>query len=174
MLKSDKESVIKDLNERFGRTKAAVVAEFSKLSVATVTNLRRKFRESNIEYRVIKNTLAKLAAKGTALEILSEDFVGPIGLALSYGDVIAPAKIISEFTKDLESIKIRSGMVDGKRIDAAGVKTLAKLPGLNELRATILGMINQPAGKVVRTIAAPGSQLARVLQARVDQLGKQS
>ncbi len=169
MLKSEKELVIKDLNGKFARTKAAIVAEFSKVSVETVTKLRKKLRDGGVEYKVLKNTLAKRAAKGTPLELVSDDFHGPVAVALSYGDVIAPAKILSEFIKDLETIKVRSAVIDGKKTDAEGVKALAKLPGLNELRAKILGMINQPAGKLVRTIAEPGSKLARVLQARAAQ-----
>lgn len=172
MHKSEKDAVIKELNDKFSRAKAAVVAEFRKLDVAAVTSLRKKFRDGGVEYRVIKNTLARRAAKGTSLESLSDDFRGPIAVALSYSDVVAPAKILTDFAKDLETIKIRSGVVDGKRIDLNGVKALAKLPGLPELRATLLGLINQPASRLARTIGAPGAQLARVLQARKDALEK--
>ena len=174
MQKSEKEAVIKELSEKFARAKSAIAIEFTKVNVETVTKLRKKFRDGGVEYKVLKNTLAKRAAKGTPVELVSEDFVGPIALAISYGDVVAPAKILSEFIKDLETIKVKSAVVEGKKVDAKGVQALAKLPGLPELRAKILGMINQPAGKVVRTIAAPGSQLARVLQARADAMGKQS
>jgi len=169
VLKSEKEEMIKELHEKFSRTKSAVVAEFSKVDVETVTKLRKKFREGNVEYKVIKNTLARRAAQGTDLAVIADDFTGPVALCLSYGDVVAPAKILAEFTKDLEDkIKIRSGVVDGRKVDVAGVKQLAKLPGLNELRAQLLGMITQPATKLVRTIAAPGTQLARVIQAHAD------
>ncbi|NTX14276.1 50S ribosomal protein L10 [Myxococcus sp. CA056] len=171
MLKSEKEEMIKELHEKFSRTKSAVVAEFSKVDVETVTKLRRKFREGNVEYKVIKNTLARRAAQGTDVAVIADDFTGPVALCISYGDVVAPAKILTEFTKDLEDkIKIRSAVVDGRKVDAAGVKQLAKLPGLNELRAQLLGMITQPATKLVRTIAAPGTQLARVIQAHADKL----
>jgi len=173
VLKSEKEAVIKDLKDRFTRAKSAVLAEFKKLDVETVTKLRKKFRDGGVEYKVLKNTLAKLAAKGTSLELISEEFVGPVALAISYGDVIAPAKILTDFAKDLETIKVKVGVVQGKRISSADVKALAKLPGLPELRARLLGMINQPAGKLVRTIAAPGAQLARVLKAREESLAKQ-
>jgi len=171
--KSEKEIVIKELNEKFARVKTAIVAEFSKLDVETVNRLRKKFRDGGVEYKVIKNTLAKRAAKGTSLETVSDDFTGPVGLVLGYGDVVAPAKILSDFIKDLETIKVRSAVVEGKKVDANGVKALAKLPGLPELRATILGMISQPASKVVRTIAEPGAKFARVLKAREEALGKQ-
>jgi large subunit ribosomal protein L10 len=168
VLKSEKEELIKELSEKFARTKTAVVAEFSKVDVETVTKLRAKLRDGKVEYKVLKNTLAKRAAKGTSVEAIAEDFTGPIALAISYDDVVAPAKILSEFIKDMETIKIRSAVVEGKRIDVNGVKALAKMPGLPELRAQLLGMLNQPAGKLVRTIAAPGSQLARVMQAHAD------
>ncbi len=168
MLKSEKEELIKELSEKFARTKTAVVAEFSKVDVETVTKLRAKLRDGGVEYKVLKNTLAKRAAKGTSVEAIAEDFTGPIALAISYSDVVAPAKILSEFIKDMETIKIRSAVVEGKRIDVNGVKALAKMPGLPELRGQLLGMLTQPAGKLVRTIAAPGSQLARVMQAHAD------
>lgn len=174
MLKSEKEELIKELNEKFARAKAVIVAEFNKVNVDTVTRLRKKLRDGGIDYKVLKNTLAKRAAKGTSVEVISEDFTGPIAVAVAYGDVVSPAKIFTEFIKDLETIKIRSAVVEGKKVDAKGVQALAKLPGLPELRATLLGMINQPAGKLVRTIAAPGSQLARVLQARNDAQSKAS
>jgi large subunit ribosomal protein L10 len=158
--------MISELNDKFTRAKAVVVAEFSKLDVATVNRLRKKLREGKVEWKVLKNTLARRAAKGTSVEKVSDDFTGPVATAISYDDVIAPAKILADFAKDLETIKIRSGVVQGQKIDKAGVVALAKLPGLNELRATILSMINQPATKLVRTIKEPGGALARVIKAK--------
>jgi large subunit ribosomal protein L10 len=172
VLKSEKEALIKELNEKFAKATAAIAVEFNKVDVATVTKLRKKFRDSGIDYKVLKNTLAKRAAKGTPIEVVSDDFNGPVALAIAYGDVVTPAKVLSEFIKDMETFKVRSAVIDGKKIDANGVKALAKMPGLNELRAKILGMMTQPAGMLVRTLAAPGGQLARVIQARVDSQGK--
>lgn len=166
MLKSEKEALIKEMNDKFTRAKAVVLAEFSKVNVETVTKLRKKLRDGGVEYKVLKNTLARRAAKGTAAELISQEFKGSVAVALGYKDVVTPAKIFSEFIKDLETIKVRSGVVDGKRIDAAGVQALAKMPGLNELRATLLGLINQPATKLARTIKEPGGALARVIQAK--------
>ena len=169
MHRSEKEQVVQQLNEKFSRARAAIAVEFGKLSVATVTQLRRKLREGKVEYKVLKNTLAKRAAQGTPIEQVSDDFVGPVALCLAYDDVVAPAKILTDFIKDLETVKVKSAVVEGRKIDARGVQALAKLPGLPELRATILAMINQPATKLARTIAAPGTQLARVIQARAEQ-----
>ncbi len=166
MLKSEKEQQIKDMNDKFTRAKGVIIAEFNKLDVDTVNRLRKKLREGKVEWKVLKNTLARRAAKGTSVEKISDDFVGPVAAAISYDDVVAPAKILTEFVKDLEAIKIRSGVIQGQKVDKAGVIALAKLPGLPELRATILSMINQPATKLVRTIKEPGALLARVIKAK--------
>src|SRR5260370_13480981 len=117
MLKSEKEAAVQELKEKFTRAKTAIVAEFSKLDVATVTNLRKKFREGGVEYRVIKNTLARRAPKGTSRELGSDDFSGPIALALGYTGVVAPANILADVLNDLETIKVRSGVVSRKHID---------------------------------------------------------
>ena len=166
MLKSEKEILIKDLTDKFTRAKGVVLAEFNKLDVDTVNKLRKKLRDGNVEWKVLKNTLARRAAKGTSVEKISDDFVGPVAVAISYDDVVAPAKILAAFVKDLETVKIRSGVIQGQKIDKAGVQALAKLPGLNELRSTILGMINQPATKLLRTIKEPSGALVRVIKAK--------
>ena len=174
MEKREKEVLIRELNEKFARARTAIVAEFSRLNVETVTRLRKKFREGGVDYKVLKNTLAKRAAKGTPVEVVSGDFTGAVAIAIGYDDVVAPAKILSEFIKDLETVKIRSAVVEGKKTDAAGVAALARLPGLPELRAKIVGMLNQPAGKLVRTVAEPGARLARLIKARQEALEKQN
>ena len=166
MLRSEKEKLQQELNDKFKRAKAVIVAEYQKLDVDTVNRLRKKLRDGNVEWKVLKNTIARRAAKGTSVELVSDDFVGPVATALSYGDVVSPAKILTEFIKDLESVKIRSAVVEGKKTDKAGVMALAKLPGLNELRAMILGVINQPATKLARTIKEPSGALVRVVAAK--------
>jgi large subunit ribosomal protein L10 len=92
---------------------------------------------------------------------------------MSYSDVVAPAKILADFAKDRDNFKIRTGVVEGKLIDAKGVQALAKMPGIQELRGKIAGLIAQPATKLARMIGTPGQKLAQVLKAREDQLGKQ-
>ncbi len=163
MNRTEKEAVIDQLHAKMAKAKAAILAEPKGLDVATVTELRRKCREAKVEYRIVKNTLAMRAAKGTPVEPLSEKFVGPTALVMSYGDVVAPAKILADFAKDRENFAIRIAVVEGKVIDAKGIQALAKLPGLNELRAKIAGVIAQPASKLARLIATPGQQLAQVL-----------
>src|SRR5512133_2745444 len=123
------------------KARTAILAEPRGLDVATVTELRRKCREAKVEYKIVKNTLAQRAAKGTPVEALVDRFVGPTALVMSYTDVIAPAKLIADFAKDRETFTIRTGVVEGRVIDAKGVLALAKMPGLQELRATIVNMI---------------------------------
>ncbi len=172
MNRTDKEQVIRELHEKMAKAKAAIVAEPRGLNVATVTELRKKLRDSKVEYRVVKNTLAARAAKGTSLEPLAEKFVGPTAIVMSYDDLVVPAKLLVEFMKDRENFAIRTAVVDGKVVDAKGIQALAKLPGLQELRAQLAMMINQPATKLARVIGTPGQQLARVIAARRDQLEK--
>lgn len=174
MNRTEKEEVIGELHAKMAKARAAIVAEPKGLDVETVTALRKKLRDAKVEYRVIKNTLAKRAAKGTSVEVVSDKFVGPTALVMSYDDVVAPAKLLAEFMKDRENFAIRGAVVEGKLVDAKGVAALAKLPGLNELRAQILGMLTQPATKIARIVGTPGQQLARVLGARKEQLEKQS
>ena len=172
MNRTEKEEVISQLHALMVKAKAAILAEPRGMNVATVTELRKKFRDAQIDYKIVKNTLAQRAAKGTPVEALVEKFVGPTALIMSYSDVVAPAKIVVDFAKDRENFAIRSAVVEGKVIDANGVKALAKMPGLQELRATIAMMIAQPATKLARMIGTPGQQLAQVVNARKEQLGK--
>jgi large subunit ribosomal protein L10 len=170
--RTEKEEVIGQLHEKMARAKAAILAEPKGLDVATVTDLRKKFRDAKVDYKIVKNTLAQRAAKGTPVEPLVEKFVGPTALIMSYDDVVAPAKILVDFAKDRENIAIRTAVIEGKVIDVSGVKALAKMPGIQELRGTIAMVIAQPATKLARMLGTPGQQLAQVLNARKDQLEK--
>jgi large subunit ribosomal protein L10 len=166
VLKSEKAELIKEMSDKFARAKTVIVTEFHKMDVETVTKLRKKLRDGGVEYKVLKNTLARRAAKGTSVEVIADDFVGPVSAIIGYGDVVAPAKLLTEFIKDLETIKLKTAVVEGKKTDVNGIKALAKMPGLNELRAKLLGLFNQPATKLARTIAEPSNALARVIKAK--------
>jgi large subunit ribosomal protein L10 len=172
--RTEKETVISELHAKMAMARAAIVAEPRGLDVETITALRKKLRDAKVEYRVVKNTLAALAAKGTPVEVVAGLFVGPTALVMSYDDVVAPAKLLMDFMKDRENFAIRGAVVEGVLVDAKGVAALAKLPGLNQLRAQILGLLAQPATKLARIIGTPAQQLARVLGARNEQLEKQS
>jgi large subunit ribosomal protein L10 len=170
--RTEKEQVIGELHEKMARAKAAIVAEPRGLTVEVVTGLRKKLRDAKVDYRIVKNTLAARAAKGTPVESVADQFRGPTAIVMSYDDVVAPAKLLADFMKDRESFVIRTAVVEGKVVDAKGVQALAKLPGIQELRGQIASMIAQPATRLVRMIGTPGQQLARVLGARKEQLEK--
>lgn len=161
------------LHEKMARARVAILAEPRGIDVATVTELRRKCREAKVDYRVVKNTLAVRAAKGTPVEPLAGQFIGPTALVLSYDDVVAPAKILADFARERQTLAIRSAVIEGKVTDAQGILALARLPGLAELRGRIASLVGMPAARLARLAAAPGRELARVLAARRDQLGKQ-
>ena len=173
--RSEKEATVANLAKKFSKAQVAIVAEYKKLDVATVTELRKKCRAAKVDYKVVKNTLAKRAAKGTSVEKVADILSGPTAIIMGYDDPVAAAKVLTEFLKDLkdkEALKIRGAVVDGNRIDAAGVNDLSKMPGLPELRATLLAMLNTPASQLARVLASPGQQLARVLQANADKAPK--
>jgi large subunit ribosomal protein L10 len=165
--KSVKEQAIKDLHDRLLRAKVAIVAEPKNIDVETVTALRKTFRNAKVEYKVVKNTLARRALAGTGAELMGGFLKGPTAIIMGYEDPISPAKTLQAFMKEkADRIVVRGAVIDGKAIDAKGVEALAKLPGANELRATLLGMLCQPAQRLASILNQPATQLARVIEAR--------
>jgi large subunit ribosomal protein L10 len=165
--RSEKEQVVSELHEKLARAKVAIVAEPKNLDVATVTDLRSKFREKQVEYRIVKNTLARRAVKGTEAEVLHDLFEGPTALILGYEDPVSPAKVLQAFIdQKAGKMSVRGAVLDGKLIDAAAVESLSKLPGLPELRSMLAGLINRPAQMLATVLSEPGRSLARVLDAR--------
>jgi len=166
--KQEKKDAIDELHEKFARAKSAVITGYSGINVEQITTLRTMLRKSQVEYRVVKNTLARKAAEGTSLEPLKDYFVGPVGIALSFDDVVAPAKVLFEFNKIQAKLEIKVGVLDGKLLKLADVKALASLPSLNALRGKIAGLLQAPASKIARVLVAPAGQLARVMKAKAD------
>lgn len=164
--RSEKEQAIAELHDKFERAKVAIVAQPNKMDVETVTELRKVFRQQKIDYRVVKNTLARRAAKGTSAEILDNLFKGPTVLIVGYDDPVAPAKVLFDFiAKKSESMSVRAAALDGKLLDSAAIETLSKLPNLDGLRAMLLGVISRPAQMLATVVAQPATSIARVLEA---------
>ncbi len=168
MNKQEKKETIDELHEKFARAKTAVITGYTGINVEQITELRSKLRKSQVEYRVVKNTLARRAVQGTGLEPLKDYFVGPVGIALGFDDVVAPAKVLFEFNKTQEKLQLKVGVLDGKLLQQADIKALATLPSLNSLRGKIIGLLQAPASRMVGVLAAPGGQIARVLKAKAD------
>ena len=172
MIRAEKIAFVERLNRKLEASPHVILAGFRGLSVNQANDLRRKVEQVGGSYQVIKNRLAKLAVQGTAAEPLSAQFEGPCALATHESDPVALAKALADFAKDNAQIELHAGLVDAKDlIDAAGVKQLASLPGLPELRAQLLALIQTPATTLVRLINTPGSQIARVLDARREEQG---
>ena len=165
MQKNEKQEVIDELHEKFARAKVAILTGYSGINVEQITELRSKLRASKVEYRVVKNTLARKAAEGTGISPLMDHFVGPIGIALGYDDVVAPAKVLAEFSKTQAKLELKVGVLDGKLLKQADLKALASLPSLNSLRGKIVGLLVAPATKIAQLSNAPAAKLARVIQA---------
>jgi large subunit ribosomal protein L10 len=144
-----------------------VVTHYMGLTVAEMTNLRAKMRAAGASFKVTKNRLTKLALEGTAYENIADLFTGPTAIAFS-ADPVAAAKVAAEFAKTNDKLKILGGSLGGERLGEDGVKALATLPSLDELRAKLLGMISTPATRIAGVLQAPAGQLARVLKAKAD------
>lgn len=169
MKRPEKQQMISELQEKFSRAKAAVLTEYRGLSVQELEDLRMQLRSADVEYRIVKNTLAARAAAGTGLECLRESFTGPVGIAISYNDPLSPAKVLTAFAKKQEKLRLVVGALEGRLVDAKGLKGLATLPGLEQLRARLVGLLQAPAACLARLVATPGTQIARVLRARSEQ-----
>jgi len=162
--REEKAQQIDALNQTLAATTLVVVTRQSGLTVAEVSDLRRKMRAGGASYKVTKNRLARLALKGTKFEGIDPLFVGPTAVAVSK-DPVAAAKVAVDFAKDNEKLTIVGGALGEKLLDAEGVKALAGLPSLDQLRAKLLGLLQAPATKIAGVLAAPAGQLARVLKA---------
>jgi large subunit ribosomal protein L10 len=165
--RTEKQQQVTDLHTRFEGAKFGFLLDFNGLTVTQDTELRNKLRDANVDYRVVKNRLAKLALKDTALESLSEHFVGPTAVALTADDPAALAKVLLEFAKDNKALEVKAGILEaGTTITPEQVKTLSELPSLPQLQAQLLGLIQGPARQLATVLAEPGRQMARLLDAR--------
>lgn len=140
----EKQQVVEEIRGKFQEAQSAVLVDYRGLNVEEVTQLRSKFREEGVDYKVYKNTMIRFAAKEAGLEGLLEHLVGPTAVAFGMEDPVAAAKIIYDFAKEHEALDIKAGMVDGDVIDVDGVKNLAELPPREILIAKVLGGLNAP------------------------------
>jgi large subunit ribosomal protein L10 len=164
MDRSQKTEAVASLNAVFAEAGVVVVTRNLGLSVAQSTQLRAKMRDAGASYKVAKNRLAKLALKDTAYEGLDEYLSGPTAIATS-ADPVAAAKAAVDFAKSNDRLEIVGGSMGGQLLDQAGIKALASLPSLDQLRGTLVGLMNAPATKLAQLSTAPAAKLARVFGA---------
>ena len=151
-----KQAVVAQMKETLSQAKGAVLVGYSGLTVAQVTDLRRKFLAEGVEYKVIKNTLTRIAANELGYEAFSEHLEGPTALATSSTDAVAPARILENFIKDTktEAIDVKVGLVEGKLINADEVKALAKLPNREGMLSMLLSVLQAPIRNVAYAVKA--------------------
>lgn len=164
MDRSEKEQMVSSLRQGFLESKLIIVAHQTGLTVDEVSGLRRQMREAGAQFKVAKNTLARLAVAGTQNEGINDLLSGPTALAYSK-DPVAAAKISIKFANSNDRFKVIGGILDGKVLSEQDVETLSKLPSLDELRARIVGIISTPATRIAGILQAPAGQLARVFSA---------
>lgn len=164
MDRSQKADAVASLNAVFAEAGVVVITRNLGLSVAQSTQLRAKMRDAGASYKVAKNRLAKLALKDTGYEGLGEYLTGPTAIATS-ADPVAAAKAAVDFAKTNDRLEIVGGSMGGQLLDQKGVQALASLPSLDQLRATLVGLVNAPATKIAQLSTAPAAKLARVFGA---------
>jgi large subunit ribosomal protein L10 len=163
MERAQKSQAIESLKQVFADAGAVVVTHYSGMTVAQITDLRRRLRQEGASLQVVKNTLAQKALNGGG-DAAAELFKGPVAIAYA-PDPVSAAKVATQYAKDNEKFSIVGGMMGAQVLDAAGIDALAKLPSLDQLRAKLVGLLKAPATKIAGVVQAPGAQLARVLNA---------
>ena len=164
MDRSQKADLVTELKNVFSETSVVVVTRNLGLTVAQSTDLRLKMRDAGAQFKVAKNRLALIALEGSKYSPIGDLLTGPTALATSI-DPVAAAKVAVDFAKTNDRFEIVGGAMGETLLDVNGIKALAALPSLDQLRATIIGLVQAPATKIARTISEPGAQLARVFGA---------
>jgi large subunit ribosomal protein L10 len=168
-----KQAVVSEIAAQLGKAQAVIVAEYRGLDVSAVTDLRVKARQSGVYLRVLKNTLARRAVKGTPFEKLSEQMVGPLMYGIAQ-DPVAGAKALAAFAKDNEKFVIKAGAMANSLMSAKDVKVLATMPSREELLAKLVGTMQAPIVKLVRTMNEVPGKFVRTLAAVHDAKAKQA
>lgn len=167
MSRQTKEEQVVALAEKFTRAKAALIANYTGLNVQQVNEVRNVFRKAGVEYRVVKNTLAKRVLLGRSIEPLKEAFFGPTAVAFKFDEEYGRlGKAAKELIKKFEKFQIKAGYIEDDLLKGDIVETMAALPTLDEARAQLLGVINAPAAKLLAQIEAPASHMIGVVKAK--------
>lgn len=164
MLRSEKHDFVAALENVYKQSSSVIVTHYHGLSVSQINALRKSLRESGAGFKVVKNTLSKIAASNAGLNEIAGLLKGPTAIAYSADPVLAAKKVV-EFAKANDNFKVIGGIMDNEILDADQVRQLAKLPSLDELRGKIIGVLQAPAAKIVGVLQAAPAQVARVIQA---------
>ncbi len=169
LTRAQKQEFVTEWKDKLARASCVYLVDYRGLDVPAANALRARIRregQGTWEYRVAKNTLLKRACADTRAAAIAEQLEGPTGVALSYGDPVGLARVLSEFAKDHEVFALRAGVLEGAPVTAAEIGKLATLPSLGQLRAKLAGLLQAPAVKLVRLCSEPAAGVARLLSAR--------
>lgn len=163
--KEEKGQVIEELKERFSEAKAVILTDYKGMTVAELSELRRLLRGGGVDYRVVKNTLARIASQDTPIAVAKGAFKGPVAVAIGYKDPVMTAKKVIEFSKKNEKLKLSGGVIEGKLYTAHEVKAIAALPPREVLLSTIAGAFQAPTSKLAAALSATVSGFVYALSA---------
>lgn len=169
MANAEKTESVQELRERFNGVHTAVLTEYRGLTVRQLSDLRKQLKGAAAEYKVVKNRLARIAIKDSPLDGLGKHLTGPTGVAYTKKDPVPVAKALQAFLRNNPALTIKVGIVEGKVLEPAALKSLADLPSKDALRAQIVGAVQGPMGKIVTLLTAVQGELVRVLEARSKQ-----
>jgi large subunit ribosomal protein L10 len=172
--KQRKEEVLTQYADWLKRSEAVILVEYTGATMKSLDGIRAKVRESGGEFHVVKNTLARRVFAQNGMELPQDYLVKSTAISFAFSDPASTAKALTEATKGNEFVKVKGGWMGGKALNAAQVKALSDMPPLPVVRAQLLGVLQAPAGKLVRTIAEPARELAAVLQAFTEKSGAQA
>jgi len=150
--KSEKEIFIGEMKSRLKKAKATFLVDYQGLDVEAMNRLRGELRKIDVEFQVTKNRLLKLASQDTDSEVIKEKFVGPCAIALTYNDVVGPAKVLVDLSKELQNMELKTGQISGKPMDVDAIKRLAALPGRDQLIAQALSAMQEVPTSFVRAL----------------------
>ncbi len=152
MERKEKEIFVAEMKDRLTRAKATFIVDFQGVRVEAISKLRKELKDIGNEFQVVKNRLMKLACQDTETESLKEHFEGPCGLAITYDDIVAPAKVLVDFSKDNKNLDIKIGQTSGKTMDLEAIKRLAELPSRDELLSQVLSAMQAVPSSLVRVL----------------------
>ena len=169
MKRDEKKKIVEDIRKRFSESKIVILTDYQGLDVENINELRRKLKDSEVEYKVAKNTLFIRASEGTDAELIKDSFKGPIAVALSYNDPVVSARILTEFAGSHETFKIKVGVMAGKILDLTAIRNLSVLPSREVLLGKLLSVMSGVPTALVRALNNIPVRLLNVLQAIKEQ-----
>ena len=165
MDRSQKDTIVRGLQESLGKASGAFLVDYQGLNVETLTKLRRELREANVQFQVVKNRLLLIACEGTDTAVLKDHVAGPSALAILYEDVINPAKVLTNFSQENEALEIKVGQINGKVLDLRAINKLAKLPPKEILLSQLLFTLSGVPASFVRVLSEIPRRMVTVLAA---------